>query len=127
MDTVMVRSGRVVPILGTAVYDSSGKLTGYTGVTENGAGSAYYKDSPWATFQAYLTTTSGNGSGTITIETSNDGTHWNTTVLGTITLSNVASGAGDGFASLASPWKFIRAKLASIAGTGTSVVVLMGV
>ena len=46
METVMLRSGVVSPILGTAVVDAFGKITGYTGVTSNQTGAARYKDSP---------------------------------------------------------------------------------
>ena len=125
MDTVMLRSGRVDVILGTNILDPVGKVIGYTGVTGNVSGGTKYKDSPWSTFQAVLTTTAGNGTATINIQGSNDGTNWVSTALGTISLSG-ATGQTDGFTTVA-PWKYIRAVLTGLTGTGASCYVLMGV
>lgn len=120
----MIRSGRVDCILGSNVVDSVGKITGYTGLG-NTTGSAKYKDSPWTTFQAVLTTTSGSGTATVNIYGSNDGTNWCSTPLGTITLNGV-SGTSDGFTTVA-PWKYVRAVSSSVTGTGGLCYVLMGI
>lgn len=108
---VWLKSGKVYNLLGT-------------GVTSTGAGIGVYKDSPYSTFQA---TVSGTGavSATVTIEVSNDGTNWCSTVMGTITLSGTTSST-DGFTSEA-PWKYIRANVTAISGTNATVQVYMGV
>lgn len=108
---VWLKSGKVYNLLGT-------------GVTSTGAGAGVYKDSPYSTFQA---TVSGTGavSATVTIEVSNDGTNWCSTVMGTITLSGTTSST-DGFTSEA-PWKYIRANVTAISGTNATVQVYMGV
>jgi hypothetical protein len=95
-----------------------------TGVTITGAGSFLYKNSPKATFQATVVGT-GAVSATVTIEYSNDGTNVCSTVGGTISLSGTTS-ASDGFTSDA-PWKFCRANVTAISGTGATVTVTMGV
>ena len=86
-------------------------------------GTAKYKDCPQASFQG---TVIGTGAVTATIvvdcsDHSSDGTidgtvYWNATALGTITLSGTTSNA-DGFDTNAT-WKFVRARLTAISGTG---------
>jgi len=95
-----------------------------TGVTVTGAGAFIYKDAPKATFQATVVGT-GAVTATVTIEYSNDGTYVCSTVGGTITLSGTTSST-DGFTS-DSPWKFVRANVTAISGTGATVTVTMGV
>lgn len=124
MDTVMIRSGKVVSLLGKPITDSGGNIIGYNGVTTTTTGNAHYKDSPYSTFQATVTGT-GAVSATVVIDCSNDGTNWCATALGTITLSGTTS-AADGFTTTA-PWKFIRARVTAVSGTGATVVSLMGV
>ena len=124
MDTVMIRSGKVVSLLGKPITNSQGTITGYNGVTTTSTGGAHYKDSPYSTFQATVTGT-GAVTATVVIDCSNDGTNWCSTVLGTITLSGTTSSA-DGFTTTA-PWKYIRARVTAISGTGATVVCLMGV
>lgn len=94
------------------------------GVTVTGAGAFLYKSSPKATYQA---TVSGTGAvtATVTIEYSNDGVNACSTVGGTITLSGTTSST-DGFTS-DSPWKYVRANVTAISGTGATVKVTMGV
>ena len=94
------------------------------GVTSTGAGNAVFKDSPAATFQAIVTGT-GAVTATVNIEVSNDGSNWLSTALGTISLSGTTT-ANDGFTSSA-PWKYVRANLTAVSGTGATVKVLMGV
>jgi len=109
------------------VWLKSGKvynLTPAAGVTSTGAQSQIYKDSPYSTFQATVVGT-GTVSATINIEVSLDGTNWCSTVAGTITLSGTTS-ATDGFTTSAS-WKYVRANVTAISGTGATVTVLMGV
>lgn len=75
------------------------------------------------TLQAVLTTSAGNGSATVIVEVSNDGTNFVT--AGTITFASAASPQTDGFTILA-PWAFIRGRCTAIAGTNASLAVLMG-
>ncbi|HET8688196.1 MAG TPA: hypothetical protein VFM18_16300 [Methanosarcina sp.] len=113
------------------VWLKSGKVynltpeTNYTsGVTTTGAQPAVFKDSPYSAFSATVKGT-GTVSATINIEVSNNGTDWVATPMGTITLSGTNS-ATDGFTSVA-PWKYVRANVTAISGTGATVVVRMGV
>ena len=125
MDTVMLRSGKVIAILGSNITDAVGKITGYLGVTSNQSGAAHYKDSPWSTYQAVLTTTSGSGTATVNVYGSNDGVNFCNTAIGTITLSGV-SGTNDGF-TVTAPWKYVKAILTSLTGTGAACYVTQGV
>ena len=93
------------------------------GAIANGNGAAIYKNSPKATFQG-IVTGSGAVTGTFTIQGSNDGITWCSTVLGTITLTGTAP-VSDGFTTDA-PWKYVRAVIASLTGTGATAQVLMG-
>lgn len=68
------------------------------------------------TYQAVVTGT-GSVSGTVEIEGSNDGTNFD--VIGTLTLSGTGSGS-DSFTSL-DCYKFVRADLTAISGTGAAV------
>lgn len=82
------------------------------------------------TFQAMGTTSSGSGSGVIVIEASNKstpatGTTVDWTTLGTITLTLGTTQTNDGFVSDAS-WRWVRARVSSISGTGASVDAYMG-
>lgn len=82
------------------------------------------------TFQAMGTTSSGSGSGVVVIEASNKsapdtGTNVDWTTLGTITLTLGTTQTNDGFVSAAS-WRFVRARVSSISGTGASVNAHMG-
>ena len=92
--------------------------------TTTGAGISIFKDAPITTFQASGTTSAGGGTGVITIEVSNDGSNWLT--LGTISLTLSTTASSDGFVANA-PWKFVRANVTTLSGTGASVSALMGV
>ena len=96
------------------------------GVTATTVGATIYKDSPYATFQMYGTTTAGAGSAVVTIQGSNiDNTNAFIT-LGTITLTLGTTLVADGLTTTA-PWKYVRANVSTITGTGAVVQVLMGV
>jgi hypothetical protein len=95
------------------------------GRTTTGAGTWQYKDSPHATFQATVVGT-GAVSATVAIEVSNDALFVVSTVAGTITLSGTTS-SSDGFTTQHAPWKFVRANVTAISGTGATVTCLMGV
>lgn len=122
---VWVKSGKVIPLIGKEVRAVSGTFSTYTnGATTTVTGNYTFKDSPYTTFQATVTGT-GAVAATVVIDCSNDGTNWCTTSLGTITLTGTTT-ASDGFTTTA-PWKFVRARVTAISGTGASVIVLMGV
>lgn len=72
------------------------------------------------TYQATVTTTSGNGAATVNIQASNDNIGWLS--LGTITLASAASPNSDGFA-LQAPWLYTRAVISGISGTGAKVYI----
>lgn len=110
-NNVWLKSGKVYNMLGV-------------GVTTTGVGTSIYKDSPYSTFQGIVTGT-GAVTATINIEVSNDGVNWVVTPMGTIVLSGTTS-VSDGFTS-AAPWKYIRANVTAISGTGAIAQVLMGV
>lgn len=112
---------------GQNVWVKSGKVMNLfpgSGVTSTGAGNFVYKDAPKATFQAIVSGT-GAVTATVTIEYSNDGVNACSTVGGTITLSGTTSST-DGFTSDA-PWKYVRANVTAVSGTGATVQVYMGV
>ena len=126
METVFIRSGKVVSLTGTPILDSTSTIIGYNGVTATGQTPGKYKDSPYSTFQAFLTG-AGPVSATISILASNDNVHWCATPLGTITLTGAGGGHGqsDGFTT-AAPWKYIAVNVTALTGTLATVVVLMG-
>ena len=97
-----------------------------TPATATGALPATYRDAPLATFQAYGTTTAGSGSVTVLIQGSNTTDTNSFITLGTITLTLGTTLTSDGFVSNA-PWKYVRANVSAISGTGANVTVLMGV
>lgn len=76
------------------------------------------------TFEAYGTTASGSGSATIIVEVRNDeSSPWLT--MGTITLTLGVTSTADGFVSSAA-WRYVRARVSAITGTGASVQANMG-
>lgn len=115
--------------MSTNVWVKCGKvynLTPDAGATSTGAQTRIFKDSPYATFQAYGTTSAGTGSATIKIQGSNLDDANSYIDLGTITLTLGTTLSADGFATTA-PWKYVRANVTAISGTTATVNVLMGV
>jgi hypothetical protein len=94
------------------------------GATTTTTGDWKYRDGLDATYQA---TVSGTGavSATVVIEASNDNANAIATPLGTIVLSGTTI-TSDGFASSA-PWKYVRARVSAISGTGATINVNTGV
>lgn len=72
------------------------------------------------TYQATVTTSSGNGAATVVVQGSNDGIGW--VVLNTITLASAASPNSNGFA-LTAPWLYTRAVISGLTGTGAKCYV----
>lgn len=73
---------------------------------------------------AWGTTSSGAGAATVNVEVSNDGAYW--VVAGTFSLTlatTVTTGTNtDGF-NINASWKYIRANVTAISGTGAAVTV----
>ncbi len=90
--------------------------------TTTGSGPALDLGGGKKTFQAYGTTTAGAGAATIKIQVSNDDSDANWLDLGTITLTLATTVSNDGFASTAA-WKYVKANVTVISGTGASVTV----
>ena len=97
--------------------------------TTTASSAAIYKEKVYASFQAIAGGTGAIGA-TIVIEVSNEdatgqGLNSNWITYGTITLSGTTN-VTDGFTT-ASAWRFVRARVSAISGTGTTVQVLMGI
>jgi hypothetical protein len=105
-------------LLSTASTFASGAITG------DGSGPWIYKQSPLSSIQANVDGTSGAQTATVLIDVSNDGIHPCGTVAGTITLTGTLT-ASDGFTTEAA-WKYIRARVTAITGTGAVVTCQMG-
>ena len=93
------------------------------------ASSPIYKESPYGAFQAIVTGT-GAVTATIEIQVSNEFDTFNAVkanwiVMGTITLSGTTT-ATDGFTTVC-PWKYVRANVSVVTGTGATVEIIMGV
>ena len=97
-----------------------------TGAIATGVQTPIFKDSPYATFQAYGATTASTGSAVVVIQGSNINDANAFITLGTISLVLGTTITADGFSTTA-PWKYVRANVTTISGTGASVNVLMGV
>lgn len=77
------------------------------------------------TFQAMGATTAGAGAATVIIEVSNNIT-WPWITLGTISLVLGTVPTTEGIAMLAG-WKYVRARVSAISGTGATVSVAVGI
>ncbi len=76
------------------------------------------------TFEAYGTTSAGSGAASVVIEVRNaEDADWKT--LATISLTLGTAVLGDGLATTAA-WRYCRARIASISGTGASVSANVG-
>ena len=110
---------------GTNVWIKSGKVMDLLqGATSTTTGDWKFKDAPFASYQASVSGT-GAVSATIVIDVSNDGITACSTPMGTITLSGTTA-VSDGFVTVA-PWKYVRARVTAISGTGATVNVNEGV
>ncbi len=82
---------------------------------------------PWhtnRTFEAYGATSNSTGAATVIIEVRNSElSDWHT--MATITLSLTTATSGDGFSSSAA-WRYVRARVSAISGTGAAVSVNLG-
>lgn len=110
MQTVSIKCGKVMDLLQNAVTTVTGDWK--------------YKDGTEASYQAVVSGT-GSVTATVVIEVSNDGINAINTPLGTIVLSGTTTDS-DGFTSNA-PWKYVRARVSAISGTGATISVNTGV
>ncbi len=95
-----------------------------TGKTSTGVTSPAYQ--PWGaarTFQVQGETTNSTGAAEVEVQVSNDGTNY--LILCTVTLSLTTTTSGDACSSIV-PWRYVRADVNSISGTGANVDVYMG-
>jgi hypothetical protein len=92
--------------------------------TATGAGTAHTPRSNYKTFVATGTTGSGTGAATIDIEASLDNSNW--VVLDTLSLGSLATTVSSDWGYDANAWRYVRAKVTAISGTGASVNVYMG-
>lgn len=135
-DNVYLKSGEQPRNFGFGIVNGAQVTT--TTTVSNSA--AIPKESPHATYQAILTSATNGAtvSATIAIQVTNEeltgqGVNSNWITLGTISLTgtiNTTSGPKsftDGFNSIGCPWRFSRAAVTAIAGTGATVSVIMGV
>jgi hypothetical protein len=104
-------------------------FSGVNFATATGASSPIYKESPWSTFQAIVTGT-GTVSATVVMQGSNEdatfnGTKANWVTINTFTLSGTTT-ATDGYTSV-STWRYVRANITAVSGTGATVEIIMGV
>jgi hypothetical protein len=104
-------------------YQAQGVVALLTTATTVSNGALHEPQHQQRTFDANGSTSSGAGSATILIQASNDGSNF--ILIATITLTLSTTPAADGFASDA-PWKYVRARVSAISGTGASVNVNMG-
>lgn len=106
-----IRKVGVLPLL-TAATSSSATSSGVEPYHTN------------RSFEAFGSTASGSGAATILIEVQNsENSDWHT--LCTFTLTLGTSVAGDGAVSNAA-WRYVRARVTALSGTGASVSVNMG-
>lgn len=91
--------------------------------TTTATGSVFHPWGPKRSYQALGTTSAGSGAAAIQIQVSDDCTNY--IVAGTISLTLGTTATTDGFVTDAN-WACVRAKVASISGTGASVDVWLG-
>lgn len=91
--------------------------------TTTGAGAAF--SSPQGldkTYQAYGRTEAGTGTAAITIEGSNDGTHWNTVVTTTVAMTSATLAVSAGITAT-DRYAFARANITTLSGSTPTVSV----
>lgn len=104
-------------------------LDNATAVNSRGAKVKPFK-TPKRSFHAYGATTAGAGSVTVEIYGSNfenpsEANESDWVLIGSITLALTTTRISDGFTT-DSPWKYMKAKVAAIAGAGAAVSCYMG-
>ncbi|CAB4169861.1 hypothetical protein UFOVP907_25 [uncultured Caudovirales phage] len=106
-------------------------FNGVNSTAETRASAPIYKESPYGTFQAIVTGADlATVSATVLIQVTNEadtfnGAKSNWITMGTITLAGTTT-ATDGFTTVC-PWRYVRANVTAVAGTGATVETIMGV
>jgi hypothetical protein len=93
-----------------------------SGATATGAGSAF--DNPQAdkTYQAYGSTAAGTGTAALTIEGSNDGTHWNTVVTTTVAMTSATLAVSAGITAT-DRYAYSRVNVTTLSGSTPTLTV----
>jgi hypothetical protein len=112
-------SGHYFEAVSTSIGQTIALQTDQTATTT--AGVAIEAILPQRVFHAKVVGT-GAVTATVIVEVSLDNSTWNT--AGTITLSGTTS-AADGFV-MSAPWRYTRARISAISGTGATVNCWMG-
>lgn len=94
-------------------------------VTTTAAGEVYELGSDNKTFHVTGATTSGAGAATVVVEVSNN-TSWPWLTLATFTLTLGTEATADG-AVMQAGWKYVRARVTAISGTGATISAALGV
>ena len=122
---------------GQPVYFSFGTVSS-AGVwtlstTTNQASNAMYKENPLTTFQTILTGTSGTYTGTVQIQVTNETTPTNWLNYGPSMAMSGTTTQTAGFPltnatteGIIGAWRWVRANVTNVTGTGAAVVVIMG-
>ena len=102
-------------------------FSGVLSTTATAGSSPIYKESPYSTFQAIVTGTGSVGA-TVVIQGSNEtatfnGTKSNWVTIDTYTLSGTTTATGGSTST--SVWRYLRANVTAISGTGATVEVIM--
>jgi len=113
----------IIALVFSATVHAQDATTLLSAATTTGASTKVGVEAPLRAYYANGTTSAGSGSATIKIEGTNVTAptlddEWVT--LGTITLTLGTTVTADGFVSQA-PWRWIRANVTAISGTGASV------
>jgi hypothetical protein len=96
-----------------------------TDVTTTAAGEVYELGSDNKTFHVVGSTTSGAGAATVVVEVSNN-TSWPWLTLATFSLTLDTVAVADG-AVMQAGWKYVRARVSAISGTGATISAAIGV
>jgi len=91
--------------------------------TTPGAGPKHPPTGTNRTFQVSGQTSVGAGSATVAIEVSNDGNNFINMATFSLTLSTTTVDEG---VAVSNAWKYVRANLTAISGTGAAVSAIMG-
>lgn len=93
-----------------------------SGATATGAGSAF--DNPQAnkTYQAYGSLAAGTGTAAISIEGSNDSTHWDTVATTTLSLTSATLAVSAGMTTT-DRYAYSRANITSLSGSTPTISV----
>lgn len=103
-------------------YAATVVTTVLNGATAAGAGSAFDNPSADKTYQAYARTQAGTGTADITIEGSNDGTHWNTVVTTTVAMTSATLAVSAGITAT-DRYAYGRVNVTTLSGSTPTVTV----